>query len=75
LWFRGNHFFGRRGGVTLGLFDVDGNRLGYSATPHGLDQVVMTFICSVSGAVRVALVVLAIGVVMGIYLGVLLAQG
>jgi len=35
----------------------------------------MTFICSVSGAVRAALVVLVIGVVAGIYLGVLLAQG
>jgi hypothetical protein len=71
----GNHFCARSGGVTLVLVDVDGERLGCSAAPHGLDQVVMTFICSVSGAVRVALVVLAIGVVMGVYLGVLLAQG
>jgi hypothetical protein len=42
---------------------------------HGWDQVVMTFICSVSGAVRVALIVLVIGVVLGLYLGVLLGQG
>lgn len=35
----------------------------------------MTFICSVSGAVRVAFAVLVVGVVMGIYLGVSLATG
>jgi hypothetical protein len=35
----------------------------------------MTFICSVSGAVRVALALLVVGVVTGLYLGVSLAQG
>jgi ABC-type phosphate transport system permease subunit len=61
--------------VTLALVDVDGNRIGSSATPHGVGGVVMTFICSVSVAVRMALVVLSIGVMAGIYFGALLAQG
>lgn len=61
--------------MTLALFDVDGNRIENSATPQGVDGVVMTFICSVSAAVRVALVVLSIGLAAGIYLGALVTQG
>jgi hypothetical protein len=53
--------------------DIHIERCGHrGAWPIG--PVVMTFICSISSAVRVAFAVLAVGVMTGIYLGVWLAQ-